>query len=176
MELINKFSILILPLIITFIFIYGLIKKTKIYESFVDGAKDGINCAVSIIPYLLAIIVAISMLQASGVFEFVSNKFKIVFDALKIPCDIFPLMIIRSLSGSALLGLVSDIADKFGNDAYITKLAAIMAGSSETTFYVISVYFGAVGIKKVRYALICGLFADFVGIVSAIFITNIFFG
>lgn len=176
MELINQLSILILPLLIGFIFIYALIKKTNMYEAFVDGAKDGINCAVSIIPYLLAIIVAISMLQASGVFEFISGKFKVVFDFLNLPCDIFPLMIIRSLSGSALLGLVADIADKFGNNAYITKLAAIMAGSSETTFYVISVYFGAVGIKKVRYALICGLFADFVGIVSAIFITNMFFG
>ena len=165
MELINQLSVLILPLLIGFIFIYALIKKTNMYEAFVDGAKDGITCAVSIIPYLLAIIVAISMLQASGMFDF-----------LNLPCDIFPLMIIRSLSGSALLGLVADIADKFGNNAYITKLAAIMAGSSETTFYVISVYFGAVGIKKVRYALICGLFADFVGIVSAIFITNLFFG
>lgn len=175
MEIVNKISILILPLIIAFIFIYGLIKKTNIYESFVDGAKDGINCAVSIIPYLLAIIVAISMLQASGIFEFIADKFKFIFDALKLPCDIFPLMIIRSLSGSALLGLVSDIADKFGNDAYITKLAAIMAGSSETTFYVISVYFGAVGIKKLRYALFCGLFADLVGIIAAIGICNIFF-
>ena len=98
MELINKISILILPLLIVFIFIYALIKKTNIYESFVDGAKDGINCAVSIIPYLLAIIVAISMLQASGIFEFITDKFKFIFDALKLPCDIFPLMIIRSLS------------------------------------------------------------------------------
>lgn len=175
MELINQISILILPLIIAFILLYALIKRTNVYEAFVDGAKDGINCAVSIIPYLLAIIVAISMLQASGVFEFIENKFKFIFDALKLPCDIFPLMIIRSLSGSALLGLVSDIVDKFGNDAYVTKLAAIMAGSSETTFYVISVYFGAVGIKKLRYALICGLFADMIGIIVAIYVCNIFF-
>lgn len=175
MELINKISILILPLLISFIFVYALIKKTNVYDAFIDGAQDGIKCACSIIPYLLAIIVVISMVQSCGLFDFIERKFKFIFEFLKIPVDIIPVMIIRSLSGSALLGLVSDIVDKYGNDAYVTKLAAIMAGSSETTFYVISVYFGAIGIKKLRYALFCGLFGDMIGIIAAIFVCKVFF-
>ena len=148
----------------------ALFKKVPVYEEFIEGAKDGFKVAVSIIPYLVAIIVAVSMFKASGILDFAKN-----FASGIVPPDIVPIMLTRSLSGSATLGLFSDIVKDFGPDSYIAKLAAIMVGSSETTFYVLAVYFGAVGITKLRYALLVGLIADFIGIVAAISVCNMMF-
>ena len=115
------------------------------------------------------------MLRASGFIEYLGNFCSPVFEKLAVPTDVFPLFIVRSLSGSAALGVFSDIANNLGPDNYATKLAAIVVGSSETTFYVLTVYFGSVGIKKFRYALLAGLFADFIGIVAAILVAHHFF-
>lgn len=165
----------LIPFIIVVALVWGVCKKVPVYEVFVDGAKDGLKTSLNIFPYLLAIIVAISMLRASGAFELAEQVLGWLFEVFNIPVDIFPVMIVRSLSGSAVLGLLSDIANQFGPDSYITKLTAIMVGSSETTFYVLAVYFGAVGIKKFRHALLAGIFADIIGIVSAIVVANFFF-
>lgn len=151
-------------------------KKVPIYEEFTEGAKDGFKVAVNIIPYLVAIIVGISMLRASGAIEMLANILTPALTKFHIPADTLPLMIVRSLSGSAALGVFSDIANNLGPDSYATKLAAIMVGSSETTFYVLAVYFGAVGISKIRYALIVGLLADLIGIISAILVCHCMFG
>lgn len=153
----------------------GLVKKVPLYETFTDGAKDGFKVAVNIIPYLVAIIVAISMFRASGIIEMLGNLFAPVLAHFNVPVDTIPIMFVRSLSGSAALGVFSDIANTHGPDAYATKLAAVMVGSSETTFYVLAVYFGAVGISKLRYALIVGLLADFIGILAAILVCNMMF-
>ncbi len=168
--MIEKFSLLLLPFMILIILSVGLIKKVPVYEEFIEGAKDGFKVAVSIIPYLVAIIVAVSMFRASGIldiFKTFANNF--------VPPDIIPLIFTRPLSGSAALGLFSDIVKEFGADSYIAKLAAIMTGSSETTFYVLAVYFGSVGIKKYRYALLTGLIADFINIVLSIWVARMFF-
>lgn len=165
----------LIPFIIVVALVWGVCKKVPVYEVFVDGAKDGLKTSLNIFPYLLAIVVAISMLRASGAFELAEQVLGWLFEVFNIPVDIFPVMIVRSLSGSAVLGLLSDIANQFGPDSYITKLTAIMVGSSETTFYVLAVYFGAVGIKKFRHALLAGIFADIIGIVSAIVVANFFF-
>ncbi len=167
-EIMSIISIWALPAIILLILTMGLIKKVPIYEVFTDGAKDGFKVAINIIPYLVAIIVAISMFRASGILETIQLLFSGFLNKLNIPADVLPLMIVRPLSGSAALGVFSDIANTLGPDSYATKLAAIMVGSSETTFYVLAVYFGAVGISKIRYALIVGLLADFIGIAAAI--------
>ena len=163
-------SIYILPLIILGILTCGIVKRVPVYEEFIEGAKDGFKVAVSIIPYLVAIIVGVSMFRASGLIELFSGMFSNI-----IPSEIFPIILTRSLSGSATLGIFSDIATHLGPDSYITKLAAVMVGSSETTFYVLSVYFGAVGIKKYRYAILTGLIADFTGIALAIWVCQLFF-
>ena len=174
-RIVNLLSIWALPALILLILTIGIFKKVPVYEEFTKGAKNGFKIAINIIPYLVAIIVAISMLRASGAIELLAGALSPVLTKCHIPADTLPLMIVRSLSGSAALGVFSDIANHLGPDSYATKLAAIMVGSSETTFYVLAVYFGAVGISKIRYALIVGLLADLIGIIAAIFVTHCLF-
>lgn len=171
-SLMNIISLWALPAIILLILTMGLFKKVPLYETFTDGAKDGFKVAVNIIPYLVAIIVAISMFRASGIIEMIGNALKPILTHFNVPADTIPIMIVRSLSGSAALGVFSDVAHNAGPDAYATKLSAVMVGSSETTFYILAVYFGAIGISKLRYALIVGLLADFIGILTAILVCN----
>ena len=171
----DKISLYILPLMIIGILISGIIKKVPVYEEFVEGAKDGFKVSVTIIPYLVAIIVGISMFKASGAIDLISQAFGGLMQKLSIPVDIIPIMITRSLSGSATLGLFSDIVTTHGTESYVTKLAAIMVGSSETTFYVLAFYFGSIGIKKYRYALLTGIIADITGIILAILAARLFF-
>lgn len=174
-KLLNLISLWTLPSILIIILSLGIIKKVPVYEEFTEGAKDGFKVAVKIIPYLVAIIVGISMFRASGAIELIAGWLAPLLTKFNIPSDTLPLMIVRSLSGSAALGVFSDIANNLGPDSYATKLAAVMVGSSETTFYVLAVYFGAVGISKIRYALFVGLLADLIGIISAIWVCNLLF-
>ena len=173
--IISNISIWILPAIIIFILACSIYKKIPAYETFIEGAKDGFKVSVTIIPYLVAIMVAISMFRASGAIDIISNLSNHLLQKLHIPVDTLPIMLTRSLSGSATIGLFSEIASEHGGNDYITKLSAVMVGSSETTFYVLSVYFGAVGIYKFRHALLSGILADIMGIILAIIISNIFF-
>lgn len=168
-------SLWTLPAIILIILTWAMIKKIPIYEMFIEGAKDGVKVSINIIPYIVAIIVAISMLRASGAIDIMAKSMSGFLNIFKVPVDVLPLAIVRALSGSAALGIFSDIAKHNGTEAYATKLGAVMLGSSETTFYVLAVYFGAVGIKKYRFALITGLFADVVGIIASILISRLFF-
>lgn len=168
-------SVYALPAIIFVILVWALVKKVPVYETFVEGAKDGVDVTLRIVPYLTAIVVAVAMFRASGALDMLSNCLSSVLTKINVPSDILPLAIVRSLSGSAALGVFSDIASQNPPDSYVTKLGAIMLGSSETTFYVLAVYFGAVGIKKVRYALWTGLIADALGIIGAIVVANLFF-
>ena len=174
-NLINSLSVWILPIIICTILIHALISKTPAYESFVDGAKEGFTIAIKIIPYLIAIMVCTAMLKASGAIELLENILSPILTAIKIPVETTVIMITRSLSGSATLGVLADIINQTGVDSYATKLAAVITGSSETTFYVASVYFGAIGIKKFRHALLSGILADIIGLFAAIVVCSIFF-
>ena len=146
-NIMNILSLWALPFIIILILTYGIVKKVPVYEVFTVGAKDGFKVAVNIIPYLVAIMVSISMFRASGIIENIEMLLSSVLNATNVPADTIPIMIVRSLSGSAALGVFSDIANNLGPDSYATKLSAVMLGSSETTFYVLAVYFGAVGIS-----------------------------
>ena len=168
--MINTISLLILPFMILAIFTLALIKKVPVYEEFIEGAKDGFKVSISIIPYLVAIMVGVAMFKASGAIDILK-----LWIGNIVPSEIVPIMITRSLSGSATLGIFSDIANSLGPDSYVTKLAAVRVGGSETTFYVLSVYFGAVGIKKFRYAILTGIIADITGIVMAIWVARLFF-
>ena len=171
-NILNLISLWALPLIIVGVLTFGVFKKVPVYEVFTDGAKDGFRVAIKILPYLVAIIVGISMFRASGAIEMLVNVLNPLLVRLNVPSDTIPLMLIRSLSGSGALGVFSDIANNLGPDSYATKLAAVMLGSSETTFYVLAVYFGSVGIVKIRYALVVGLLADLIGIISAVLVCN----
>ena len=173
--MINAISVWILPAILLIILILAVIKKVPVYEAFIEGAKDGVQVSINIVPYLVAIVVAVSMFRASGAIELISTILAPLLTKIHLPADVIPLTIVRSLSGSASLGVFADIAHSHPVDSYTTRLSAIMLGSSETTFYVLAVYFGSVGIKKYRYALVTGLLADFIGIVAAITVANIFF-
>ena len=174
-DFLNALSIFILPIIIAAILIYALYKKTPAYEDFTQGAKEGFNIAVKIIPYLVAIMVAAAMLRASGAIEIAQKLLSPIFDYFKIPIETSIIMLTRSLSGSATLGVLADIINQTGVNSYATKLAAVITGSSETTFYVASVYFGSIGIKKFRHALLAGILADITGLIAAIIVCSIFF-
>ena len=171
----NSLSVYILPLIISIILIYALYKKRPAYEDFTTGAKEGFDIAIKIIPYLIAIMICTASLRASGAIELMQKILSPIFDLFKIPIETAIIMLTRSLSGSATLGVLADIINQTGVNSYATKLAAVITGSSETTFYVASVYFGAIGIKKFRHALLAGILADIVGLICAVWICSIFF-
>lgn len=173
--LMNIISLWALPTILILILTMGLFKKVPLYETFTEGAKDGFKVAINIIPYLVAIIVGISMFRASGIIDLIQHIFAPLLTYFHIPADTIPIMLVRPLSGSAALGVFSDIAHTLGPDDYATKLSAVMIGSSETTFYVLTVYFGAVGISKLRYALVVGLLADAISILAAIAVCSLMF-
>lgn len=174
-QVMDIISLWALPFIILLILTMGLIKRVPLYETFTQGAKEGFKVSVNIIPYLVAIMVAIAMVRASGLIDMIGAAFSPILMKFNVPVDTIPIMIVRSLSGSAALGVFSDIANNLGADSYATKLAAVMVGSSETTFYVLAVYFGAVGVSKLRYAVLVGLLADLIGIIAAVSVCSFVF-
>ncbi len=176
MHIISLISLWFIPVLIAFILIYGTIKKVQTYERFVDGGKEGIKVAVSIIPFLVGMLVAISVFRASGALEYMMQFMRPVLEAIGVPPDIFPLAIIRPISGTAALGMTSDLIATHGPDSFIGRLASVLQGSTDTTFYVLTVYFGAVGIRKMGDALKVGLLADLVGIIAAIVVVTLVFG
>ncbi|MDP6033307.1 MAG: spore maturation protein [Candidatus Marinimicrobia bacterium] len=174
---VTEVSRYIIPLLLVGIPFYGLIiKKVKVYETFVVGAKDGFTIAIRIIPYLVAILVAIGMFRASGALDLLLSFLSPVLTFIGFPPENLPLALMRPLSGSGSLGLLTDLINQHGPDSLIAKIGATMFGSTETTFYVLAVYFGSVGIRKTRHALAAGLFADAVGVFSAVYICRFFFG
>ncbi|WP_175991159.1 spore maturation protein [Bacillus sp. Marseille-Q1617] len=176
MQWISTISLWLIPVMIGFILIYGTLKKVPTYEVFVEGGKEGVKIAISIIPFLIGMLVAITVFRESGALEFFVDLIRPALLALGIPPEIVPLAIIRPISGTAALGMMSDIVAAYGPDSFIGRLASTLQGSTDTTLYVLTVYFGAVGIKKMGDALKVGLLADLVGIAAAIFIVTIMFG
>lgn len=175
MQIISLISIWLIPIIIGFILVYGTYKRVPTYETFVDGAKEGFSMAISIIPYLVGMLVAIGVFRASGAFDFLIGFMQPVLQAIGVPAEIVPLALIRPISGTGSLGMVSDLIATYGPDSFIGRLASTMQGSTDTTFYIITVYFGAVGIKKIGDALKVGLLADVVGITASIIICSYVF-
>jgi spore maturation protein B len=147
----------------------------KVYESFVLGAKEGFDVAIKIIPYLIAILVAVGMFRAAGGFSLLGQALGPLLHRLGFPIELLPLALTRPFSGSASNALLADLAHSFGGDSFLAHAGAILMGSTETTLYVLAVYFGAASITRTRYALRVGLFADGVGVVMAIVVTHWFF-
>jgi spore maturation protein SpmA len=176
-DLITMVSTLAIPFLI-FVFIgYGAIKKVKVYEQFVEGAKEGFNIAVRIIPYLVAMLVAIAIFRAGGAMDnWLIPVLRIFTDPIGMPAEALPMALMRPLSGSGSLGVMAEIMSVHGPDSFIGILVSTFYGSSETTFYVLAVYFGAVNIKSTRHALPAGLLADIAGMLGALFIVKMLFG
>lgn len=173
--IIDIFSVFVLPLLIVGFPLYGLYKKVPVYEEFVEGAKEGFRVAVMVIPYLVAILFAIGMFRASGALDFITEGLRPVLGLVGIPPEVLPMGIIRPLTGSGSAGILVDMINKYGEDSIFVKIAATMFGSTETTFYVIAVYFGAVNIKKTRHAVPAGLIADFSAMLMAVYLIQLLF-
>jgi len=175
-QILETISITAIPLIVAGFVFYAAKKKVPVYESFVTGAKGGFDVAIKIIPYLVAMLVAIGIFRASGAMDILIGLLSPVGRLIGMPPEVLPMALLRPLSGSGSLGLMSDIMKKYGPDSFIGVLVSTMYGSSETTFYVIAVYFGAVNISRTRHAVAAGLIADIVGMLGALFICKIIFG
>jgi spore maturation protein B len=167
-EILNQISLWAIPVLLVGIPLIGIIRGVKVYDVFIDGAKEGFNVAVRIIPFLVGILVAIGMFRASGAMDLLTNALKPAMAAIRFPPELFPLAILRTLSGSGSLALTTDMVKRYGPDTLISRTAATMYGSSETTFYVLAVYFGAVGIKRTRHAVPAALIGDAVAALAAV--------
>ncbi len=169
-------STLAIPLIITAFVLYGVVKKVKIYEVFVEGAKEGFNVALRIIPYLVAMLVAIGIFRAGGAMEFLIMILSPGTNLIGMPAEALPMALMRPLSGSGSIGIMSEIISVHGPDSFLGILVSTFMGSTETTFYVLALYFGSVSIKRTRHAVAAGVLADIAGILAALFIVKLLFG
>ncbi len=167
-ELVDLISLWAIPVMLVGIPLYGLLRGVKVYETFVDGAKEGFDVAVRIIPFLVAILVAIGMFRASGAMDLLTESLRPILTAVGFPPEAFPLAVFRSLTGSGSLALMTDMVTTHGPDSLLGRISATMYGSSETTFYVLAVYFGAIGVKKTRHAVPAALIADLVAVIASV--------
>lgn len=166
----------IMPAMLALIPLWGYLRGVKVYEAFIEGAEEGLKVAWQILPYMLGILTALGIFRASGAMDHVAHLLRPVTDALGFPPEVLPLMVIRPLSGSGSLAAVADLIRSFGPDTFVARLAAIMQGSTDTTFYVLTVYFGSVGIRRYRYGLAPALLGDLAGFIAALAVARWFFG
>jgi spore maturation protein SpmA len=175
-RLVNAVSLLSVPFLLSAIPLFAALRQVKVYEEFVDGAKEGFQVAIRIIPYLVAILVAMGMFRAAGGIELLSRALSPVLDRIGFPTDLVPMVLVRPLSGTASLGLFTELVKNFGPDSLVARMAGTIYGSTETTFYVLAVYFGSVAVTRTRHALLAGLTADFVSVVVAFLVCKAVFG
>lgn len=173
---VNAVSVMAIPFLLSFFPLYGALKGLKVYEEMVEGGKEGFQVAIRIIPYLVAMLLAITMFRGAGGIELLTTALRPLLDALRFPPELLPMALMRPLSGSGSLAIFSDLVKTMGPDHLITRMAGTIYGSTETTFYVVAVYFGAVNIQRTRHAIPAGLIADATGIIAAIIICRIIFG
>lgn len=165
----------IIPLLLAGVALFALGKRENVYDALLEGASEGLRLLVSIVPALILLLTAVHMLRASGALEALATLLSPVFSALGIPPETAPLVLVRPISGSAALAVGADLMAQYGPESPIGRTAAIMLGSTETTFYTISVYFGAAGIRKTRYAVPAALLADITGFCVASLTARLFF-
>lgn len=173
--MLSTISSLVIPLLVLFVVLYGIIKKVNIYDVFVEGSTESFDLVLTMFPCLLGMIFGVNIFLKSGVLDFVFKLLEPFFSYVKVPIEIFPMMIMRPISGSSSLAILNNIYEGFGPDSFIGRLASVIQGSTDTTFYILTLYFGSIGIKKIRYALWSGLFADILGIIAAVFLVNFMF-
>jgi spore maturation protein B len=171
-SVLNVLAVFVIPVIIIGFPLYGLFKKVPVYEEFVTGAREGFQVAVNIIPYLIAILFAVAMFRASGAMDLFVNALRPMLEPLGWPPEVLPMVITRPLTGSGSAGIMLDLINRYGADSIIVKTAATMFGSTETTFYVIAVYFGAINVRKTRHAVPAGLIADISAMIFAVYVVR----
>jgi spore maturation protein B len=164
------------PLLLAGVPAYGLVRRVKVYPAFLAGAKQGFETGVRVIPPLVAVMVALGLLRASGALDALAAALAPVLAPLGVPASVLPLAVIRPLSGGGALGVVGDVLRTEGPDSYAGRLASVMCGSTETTFYVLAVYFGAAGVTRYRHALPAALLADLAGMAAAVVVVRLLFG
>lgn len=167
---------LLIPIVVLIIIVVAIIKKVNVYDEFVSGAKEGLGMGISIFPYLIGMIFGINILLRSDILNHLFVFLKPVFDIIKIPVEVLPMAMIRPISGNASFAVMIDIIKTYGVDSYLGRIVSVMQGATDTTIYVISLYFGSIGIKNIRYALKAGLFADLVTLIMSVALISIFFG
>ena len=169
-EILAAISLWAIPVLLVVIPLIGIIRKVKVYDVFVDGAKEGFEVAVKIIPFVVGILVAIGMFRGSGAMDLLTAALRPVMSATGFPAELFPLAILRTLTGSGSLAFTTDLVKTYGPDSMIGRMASVMYGSSETTFYVLAVYFGAIGVKKTRHAVPAALIGDIVAAIATVMV------
>lgn len=165
-----------IPALISLILIYGLIKKVDVFDCFLEGAKEGLSASVSILPALIALMTSVGMFKASGALDVITYALSPLAGLIHIPGEIIPLAILRPISGSGGLVILNGILAEFGPDSFIGRVASVLEGSSETTFYTIAVYYGAIKISNTRHTLAASLTADLTGTLMSILTVTLFFG
>lgn len=172
MKIINYISTIAIPVVVVIIIIYGIFDKKRIYDIFVDGAKEGMSIVIRIFPTLLGIFLAVGVLRSSGILELMTNALAIFTNKIGFPSEVIPLALLRPISGSASLAVATDIMKKYGVDSKIGLITSTIMGSTETTFYTIAVYTSSIGVKKIRFVLVAALIADVVGMLTSAIIWN----
>jgi spore maturation protein B len=173
---VNAISLLAIPFLLSFFPLYAAVRGVKVYEEFVEGAKEGFGVVLKIIPFLVTMLVAINMFKGAGGIDLLTRALAPVLTPLQFPPDLLPLSLMRPLSGGASLAIFTEMVQRLGPDNIVTLMAATIFGSTETTFYVVAVYFGAVGVKQTRHAIPAGLLADLAGIIAAVIICRAVLG
>lgn len=168
-------SSFIIPFMVFVIIGYGLYKKVDIYNAFIEGSKESFPMILSMFPCILAMIFGINIFLKSELLPFLLGFMKNIFSFFHVPFEVLSLSILRPISSSSALAVLNSIFETYGVDSFIAKMSSVIQGSTDTTFYILTLYFGSVGIKKIRYSLVVGLLADFFGIISAIIIAKLFF-
>lgn len=172
MNIINYISTIAVPLVIVVIIIYGILDKKKIYDIFLDGAKDGMKIVIKLFPTLLGIFLAVGALRSSGLLEIITQVLSPLTNKIGFPSQVVPLALLRPISGSASLAVATDIMSNYGVDSRIGLITSTIMGSTETTFYTIAVYTSCIGVKKIRFVLTAALIADFVGMIASAIVWN----
>lgn len=173
MKAISYISSIAMPLIILLIILYGVSEKNKVFDTFLKGAKEGLEIVIGLFPTLLGIFLAVGALRSSGIIELIVKVIEPVLNTLNIPAQIMPLALLRPISGSASMAVATDIMTQYGVDSKIGLIASVIMGSTETTFYTIAIYTSSVGIKKTRCVLVAALIADIVGMIASVVICRI---
>ena len=165
-----------IPLVVCVILIYGIYKKVDIFDTFIVGVKEGMKLSVNFFPTIFTMIIAITMITDSNVIFYICNLFGSFLGKIGFPSEVIPLAMLRPISGSSSLVLLNDLLNRYGADSFIGRLASVMQGSTDTTIYIISMYFSSVGIKKIKYSLLAGLLADLVSVIISFIVVKIMFG
>lgn len=172
-EVLNAISTYAIPVLLLFLPVYALTKKVKVYSVFTEGAKEGLSVAFMIIPYLVCMLAAIGMFRASGAMDWLVTLIDPITSLIGMPGEVLPMGIMRSFSGGGAEGMMSELLATYGTQSQIGRIASVALGSTETTFYIVAVYFGAVGITNVRHSVIAGLLGDLASLIAACVIVNV---